>query len=292
MAEDRGEKSMIPFDFEYYRPDSIDSAIDIFGKLDIAGKQPMYYGGGTEIISMGRMNNLTTGAVIDLKDIMDCNVQEFQQDQLLIGSAVTLTQIHEANLFPLLAQAGARVADHTIQNKITLGGNLCGTIIYKEAVLPLMLSESLVYIAGPAGVRTAPINSIFKERMQLEKGEFIIQIKTEKAYVDYPYVHVKQTKQDKISYPLVTICAMSVGGEIRVAYSGLCDFPFRSIAMEAELNNHALNLEERIDQAIEKIPGPIPTNLEGSAGYRKFIVSGLLKSIIDRLEVSNVSNAK
>lgn len=282
---------MIPFDFEYYRPESIDIAIDTFKQLDAAGKQPMYYGGGTEIISMGRMNNLKTGAVIDLKDIADCKVMEFRLDQLVIGSSVTLTQIHEANLFPLLAQAGARIADHTIQNKITLGGNLCGTIIYKEAVLPLLLADSLASIAGPGGERTIPIDSIFKERMQLDKGEFVVQIKTEKQYLSYPYVHVKQTKQDKINYPLVTICAMSVGGGIRFAFSGVCDFPFRSTAMESELNNHALTLEERIDKATQLTPGPIPTNLEGSAEYRKFIMKGLLNSIINRLEGSNVSNA-
>jgi len=275
---------MIPFDFEYYRPKSIANAIDTFEKLDAAGKQPMYYGGGTEIISMGRMNNLITGAVIDLKDIAVCKVLEFQQDQLIIGSAVTLTQIHEANLFPLLSQAGARVADHTIQNKITLGGNLCGTIIYKEAVLPLLLSDSQVSIAGPGGERITSIKNIFKERMQLGKGEFVVQIKTEREYVSYPYVHVKQTKQDKINYPLVTICAMSAEGGIRTAFSGVCDFPFRSTAMEAELNNCALTLEQRIDKAIELIPGPISTNLEGSAEYRKFIMRGLLNSIINRLE--------
>jgi CO/xanthine dehydrogenase FAD-binding subunit len=283
---------MIPFDFEYYRPDSMASAIDIFIKMDEAGKQPMYYGGGTEIISMGRMNNLTTGAVIDLKDIADCKVLEFQQEQLIIGSSITLTQIHEANHFPLLSQAGARIADHTIQNKITMGGNLCGTIVYKEAVLPLLISDSQLYIAGPGGERTVPINSIFQERMQLQKGEFVVQVKIEKEYVSYPYVHVKQTKQDKISYPLVTICAMSVGGEIRTAFSGLCDYPFRSTAMEAELNNHALTLEERIDKAIALLPGPIPNNIEGSAQYRIFIISGLLNSIISRLEGSDVSNAR
>ncbi len=275
---------MIPLNFEYYRPETLADTVDIFDKLDAEGKQPMYYGGGTEIISMGRMSNLTTGALIDLKEIADCKVLEYQQEQLVIGSSVTLTQIHETNLFPLLSQAGARIADHTIQNKITLGGNLCGTIIYKETVLPLLLSDSQVFIAGPGGQRTVPINSVFKERMQLGKGEFVAQIKVDKKYVSCPYVHVKQTKQDKITYPLVSICTMAVSGGIRAAFSGVCGFPFRSIAMEEELNDRSRSMEQRIDKAIDLTPGPILADLEGSMEYRKFIIKGLLNSIINQLE--------
>lgn len=113
---------MIPFDFQYYRPGTIESAVQNYQTLAHHGKKPMYYGGGTEIISMARMGNISAGAIIDIKDIPECNILEIQEDYLVIGAGITLTQIHESNLFPLLAQAGARVADHTIQNKITLGG--------------------------------------------------------------------------------------------------------------------------------------------------------------------------
>jgi len=275
---------MIPFDFEYHRADSIDTAVQIFSDMDKQGKNPMYYGGGTEIISMGRMANISTGAVIDIKEIAQCKVQEIQGDHLVIGAGVTLTQIRESNLFPLLAQAGARVADHTIQNKVTLGGNLCGTIIYREAILPLLLTDSEVVIAGPEGSKTFPINQLFNQRMNLNKGEFIIQIRTLKSLLSLPHIHVKRTKEDKIHYPLLTLCAMKVDGQVRAAFSGLCDYPFRSPDMESELNKSATAAEQRVDNAITKIPSPIPNNLEGSAEYRSFILRSLLISILNELE--------
>jgi CO/xanthine dehydrogenase FAD-binding subunit len=271
---------MIPFDFEYYRATSINQALALFQNLDQAGKKPMYYGGGTEIISMSRMNNICTGAVVDLKDILPCRSMEFSEDRLVIGAAVTLTQIHESNLFPLLAQAGARVADHTIQNKITLGGNLCGTIIYREAVLPLLLADSEIVIASPDGEKALPINQVFRERMQLNRGEFVVQIRIPNNILSCPYIHVKRTKQDKITYPLVTVCAIQVDKRIRVAFSGVCNFPFRSLDMEAELNNTSLAIEKRVDNALNITPAPIPGNLEGSARYRRFIVKSLLNSIL------------
>lgn len=275
---------MITIDFEYYRPQSVHEAVAAFGNLDRQGKNPMYYGGGTEIISMGRMDNISTGAVIDIKAIPQCQVQEMQGDYLVIGAGITLTQIHEANLFPLLAQAGARVADHTVQNKITLGGNLCGTIIYREAVLPLLLADSEIIIAGPNGNRALPIGSIFDERMRLNRGEFIVQVRTHGSYLSRPYVHVKRTKQDKINYPLVTICAMQVDGSMRMAFSGVCDFPFRSGTMENELNNRALPPEQRADKSLNCLPAAIPSNIEGSEGYRRFILRQLITSVLTELE--------
>lgn len=274
---------MINFDFEYYRPDSVEEAVQAFQNLNGDGKKPMYYGGGTEIISMGRMDNISTEAVIDIKNIPECKILEFQDDYLVIGAGVTLTQIHEANLFPLLAQAGARVADHTIQDKVTLGGNLCGTIIYREAVLPLLLAESDIIIAGPQGNKIVPINQIFVEHMKLDEGEFITQIWTKKQYLSAPYIHVKRTKQDKIAYPLMTICAMNAENEIRVAFSGLCNFPFRTHEMELELNKLFLTVEQRVHNAIAAVPVPIFNDLEGSAEYRKFVLRGLLISIVSEL---------
>ncbi len=275
---------MIPFDFEYYRPTSIAEALELFSDLDKAEKDPVYYGGGTEIISMGRMNNISVGAVIDLKDIQPCRLMELGEEQLVIGAGTTLTQIHESNLFPLLALAVARVADHTIQNKITLGGNICGTIIYKEAILPLLLADSEVVIAGPEGEKVLPINQVFKERMQLNRGDFLVQVRIPKSILSCPHIHVKRTKEDKIHYPLATICAMRVENMIRVAFSGVCDFPFRSFDMEAELNNTLLGAETRAENALKIIPAAIPSNLEGSAGYRQYIVKSLLISIINTWE--------
>lgn len=274
---------MITIDFEYYRPETIQEAVLLFQDLDMQNKSPMYYGGGTEIISMGRMNNLSTGAVIDIKKIPDCNLLEFQGDQLVIGSGVTLTQIHEDNSFPLLAQAGARVADHTIQNKITLGGNLCGTIIYKEAILPLLLADSELTVAGPDRVEKRNINTVFNQRMKLNKGEFITQIQTDNKYLSVPYVHVKRTKQDKINYPLITICALQANDGVRTAFSGLCGFPFRSAEMEKELNNSSLEVDKRVENAVALIPAPILNDIEGSSEFRRFVLKMLLTSIVTEL---------
>lgn len=275
---------MIPFDFDYYKPDTAEEAVHLYKDLESRGKQPLYYGGGTEIITMARAQNLFTGAVVDIKGIPECNALEFKNEQLVVGSAVTLTKIHESRMFPLLGRAGSRVADHTVQGKITLGGNIGGTIIYREAVLPLLLCDSRVLVAGENGHRLVPIHEIFDERLRLDKGEFIVQVITDKAYTTLPHVHVKNTKNEKIDYPLLTVAAVKKDGRIRIAFSGLCPFPFRSLQVEDDLNDKNSGWDTRVNNVISHLPAPVLNDISGTGKYREFVLRDTLLNTLKTLE--------
>mgnify|MGYP001037424258 FL=1 len=271
---------MIPFDFDYYKPDTLLEAIDLFQDLSEQGKMPMYYGGGTEIISMARANSIYTGAVIDIKGIPECCEFGFSGSNLVIGSAITLTKIVESNLFPMLGITIGRIADHTIQGKITLGGNLAGTVIYRESVLPLLISESQVVIAGNYGTRQAPISELFDGRMRREPGELIVKLIIDSTYTNLPFFHRKTTKIDKIDYPLVTVVAMKKDDRILAGFSGLCDHPFRSIEMEDSLNEKGLTREVRIKNAMSHIPAPVQEDIHGSGNYRRFVLNNILMDVL------------
>ena len=158
---------MLPFEFDYYKPVTLQEAVELFQTLDQQGKQPMFFSGGTELITLGRIELAYTEAVIDIKDIRELQIMQVTEEQLILGSALTLTKVEEANLFPLLTKTASEVADHTARGKITLGGNICAQIFYREAVLPFLLADSQVVLVGPEGVRVVPINDIFHEQLQL-----------------------------------------------------------------------------------------------------------------------------
>jgi len=275
---------MIPFDFEYYKPISAQTAVELFQSLQIQGKKPMYISGGTEMITQVRLNAFQPGAVIDLKAIPECNVLEWQKDQLVIGSCIKLSVISAANPFALLSEASQGVADQTARNKITLGGNLCGNIYYREAVLPLLLTNSRLIIAGSQGIKETSIQSLFFQRLSLENGEFLVQIKIDREYLSLPFVHIKKRQIGNVGYPVVTIAALKINKQIRIAFSGVCLFPFRSAEMERALNDTTIPLAGRIEQAIGKLPAPILNNTEGSAAYREFVLKQTMAKAINQLE--------
>jgi CO/xanthine dehydrogenase FAD-binding subunit len=275
---------MISFDFEYYRPSNLNEAVQLFMDLDSQGKSPVYYAGGTEIITKARMNQISTQAVIDIKEIPECNFLGERDNKIVIGSAVTMTKIREANIFPLLSAVLRNSSDHTSRGKITIGGNICGKIPYREGVLPFLLCDCQVEIAGPNGNRTVDISNVFNEFLRLEKGELLIQILTDKEYINHPFEVLRRTKQERVDYPLVTIAALKKDNQLRAAFSGVCPYPFRKKEIEANLNNPTLG-EQQLDILVSLLPGPMLSDIQGSAEYREYVLKTTLSDVLERMGV-------
>ncbi|MBY0099384.1 FAD binding domain-containing protein [Mesobacillus maritimus] len=275
---------MLPFSFEYERPKSFQEAVTRFQQADQSGKEPMYISGATEFLTLGRINQVYTEAAIDVKGIPEGKVIQFDQGYLVLGANLTLTELEEANVFPLLTSTSKQIADHTARGKITLGGNICGQIFYREAVLPLLLADSQMVMVGPEGVKVKPINEIFYERLLLQKGEFLIQVATDTRYLHAPFISIKRRQQWDTGYPLITIAALKIDRKVRVAISGLCPFPFRSNEMEDALNNLEGSPQEKIQNALASIPSPILDDVEGSSEYRLFVLQNLLLDVYEALK--------
>lgn len=280
---------MISFDFEYHRPISIPEATHLYQDLSSQGKAPMYYSGGTEIITMARLNHITTQAVIDLKEIPESLELGMKNNQLILGASLTLTQLAESNPFPFLTEVIRKLADHTTRNKLTLGGNLCGKIIYREAILPFLLCDSQVIIANEKGTESRSIHDLYltnsgQLQLQLAPGEFIVQVLTNKKYLDLPYQVIRKTALSKIDYPLFTLAAMRKDAGIRLALSGLVGFPFRSRVIEQDVSEPNQAYELRISNALAHLPGLVLNDLRGSADYRLFVLRNTLMDVLAQLE--------
>lgn len=278
---------MIPFDFEYYKPSTLDEAVQIYQTVSGRDLKVIFISGGTEFITFARLNKISTDAIIDIKGIPECTVLEIQGDELVIGAAVPLNKISESGLFPLLGEAVKQVADHTSRNKITIGGNLFSRLKYREGILPLLLSDAKVKIMGNEGEEILPLEELNNHKKKLKNGEFLVQIMIEKEYLDYPFISLKKTRLSKIGYPIASVSALKKDNQIRAAISGVCEYPFRSSELENLLNDDNLSVENRISEAMKKLPSGIVNDFEGSAEYRQFVLSNMLEDVIEALKEGN-----
>ncbi len=279
---------MIPFDFAYYRPASLQETVLVYAQLKNDNQYPYYYSGGSEIITMSRAGSIRPDAVIDIKDIPECNVLEQKEGSLTIGAACTLSRIKESRLFPLLGLACGRIADHTNQCRITLGGNLCGTIIYREASLPLLLADADITLHGAQGQRTVPFHSVFDGQMNLLPGEFVVQVHIPLWALQTYHVHIKHTTNEMIDYPLVNITALWKENRMRIAFSGLVSGPFRDKQIETILNEHRTPITKRVKDAADLLPQTPRNDVEGSGDYRIFVLKNTLRTLLEEYENGSV----
>lgn len=251
---------MIPFDLRYLRVDSAEDAVAAWGSAVGRGETAHYLGGGTEIITLARESKLTTDVVIELAGIPEATsvetVSEHGGDLPAFGSALRLNTIVDGDYHGLLQACLAGIADRTTRNSITLGGNICGMLPYREAVLPFLLAEGQVETVSTKGRVLHPVTKLFDKRLNLAAGEMALRFLlppewaapgtgTQRADPDALYgprtiagtnwFYQRRVRDPRVDYPLVTLAMARVGGELRVALSGAWGYPARAVALEAAI---------------------------------------------------------
>lgn len=273
---------MIPFNFAYLKAETIDEAIGAYQSCLDDGLAPFYYGGGTEIVTFARDNKLKPGAVIDIKGIPECVELHGERDRLIFGAGLPLNKLRADDTFPLLGRVAAGIADHTVRNRLTLGGNIAGQLPYRETVLPLLVCGAEALVAGPHGKRTLPINELFEKRVRLEKGELLVQVKVPRTSAEAPWHHVRRERGTRTDYPIVSVSLARVDGQLRMAASGVCSFPFRSNAVDETLSETSRSAEKRAHLVLEQLPSEVRSDQRASAEYRSHLfVKAIIESITE-----------
>lgn len=288
---------MITRDIRFIQPTTVDEALSAWADAVQRGEQPAWMGGGTELVTQARDGKSQADVLIDTKRISECTT--FREDsarrELVIGSAVRLSHLPT---FPLLLCCAAGVADRTVRNSITLGGNICGMLAYREAALPFLLLEGTVELAGPDGRRQVPMHEIFNKRLQKHDGEVVLAFRinsetiaalgdeTMRGARTYGPVTVgghgtgggwfyrRRTQEPRVDYPVVTVAMALVEGEIRVAHTGAFGYPVRATAIETVLAREANSAgspvpRSLVEEAVDADSRTFKSDFRASAEYHR-----------------------
>jgi CO/xanthine dehydrogenase FAD-binding subunit len=269
---------MLPYDIVYYKPETPQEAAEAWSSADEEGLSPLYLSGGTEIVTFARKGLVKTGAVVDLKGIAADRVLEKHNGTLHIGAGATLSDVKDSGLFPLLGSACGGVADRTVRNRITLGGNIAGRLPYKEAVLPLLIADAKVQLHGPGGERRLPLAELFDKRLKLEKGEYIRSFSLDAGWAEAPWHYGRRTRGGSVDYPLLTACFLAANGGLRIATAGL--FPYAARLTEAE---KALSDGASPAEAAEAVSSTYRTDERGSGEYRRRLLELAIEAAQEQL---------
>lgn len=266
---------MIASNFSYLRPHSLSEALSAYQDATQKNKIAIYYSGGSEIITMLRKNLIKADLLIDLKLVPECNQISLSEETWTIGSCLTLNKIaeHPSFKYPLMTEVIYTIADHTVRNTLTLGGNICGKLPYRESILPLLLVDCKMVVAeiGSTRLKSIPITELFNKRLKLKSGDILVAIKIPTSSLTASYARKRQEKNREwsIDYPLFHLVMTFENEKIKSAYSGVSSFPFTNSSVDEALNNFNNLIEERVDQALQAITTQIISDYLSSSEYRK-----------------------
>jgi carbon-monoxide dehydrogenase medium subunit len=153
---------MIPGQFSYHAPASLPDALLL---LKQHGSDAKILSGGQSLIPMMRFRLAQPGHVVDINRIPGLAYVEESDGALRIGALAREADLDASDVvharYPLLADAGAVIADPLVRNLATVCGNVAHADPANDHPAVMLAYRAEVVAEGPLGRRTIPIDDFF-----------------------------------------------------------------------------------------------------------------------------------
>lgn len=117
--------------------------------------------GGTDVFP-AHVDRPPPKRLVDISRLPDLRGVRREAGSFRIGAATTWTDIGRADLppaFDMLREAAREIGAVQIQNRATIGGNLCNASPAADGVPPLLALDAKVELASPSGVRVMALDT-------------------------------------------------------------------------------------------------------------------------------------
>ncbi len=277
---------MKPPAFAYYRPETVQEALQLLQKVNDA----KILAGGQSLIPMLNMRLARPAAVIDINRLRELTEIQEYPDHLLVGALVRHYQLMESPLVrrfaPVVAEAERHIGHAAIRTRGTIGGSLSHADPAAELPLLATLGDWELDVASATGARVVPAREFFLGYLMTALGadELVTHIRIPKATGVSRFSEFSLRAGD---FALVS-AAVSLNldahqkiDHLRLALGGVGETPWREPAIEAHYRGSEAspNLWTVIATEVADLIDP-PEDLHASAAYRRQLARALLEKTL------------
>lgn len=169
---------MQAFDYQ-----AVSSIGEVLALLSDVKRQVKILAGGTDLLVQLRESRQHADLIVDVKKIPELVEVAYDPLQgLRIGAAASCFRVcHDAAVtahYPGLVDAISLIGGVQIQNRASLGGNLCNASPAADAIPALIVHEAICLISGPMGQRSVPVEQFCTApgKTILQPGEFLVAV--------------------------------------------------------------------------------------------------------------------
>jgi aerobic carbon-monoxide dehydrogenase medium subunit len=279
---------MIPAQFDYHAPRSLDEAIALLGKN--AGNAKLLAGGQSLIPAM-RFRLASPEVLIDISKISQLEYIREQNGYLAIGALTRETALEESPLvrekYPLLLDTAKVIADPLVRQRATVGGNLAHADPANDHPATMLAYNAQIVARGAKGERVIGIDDFFTGLFEssLAPGEILteIRIPIPKPGSSGAYVKIERKVGDYATTAVAVQleAAGDVCQAIRIGLTNVSPTPMRALDAEASLVGQPLTVAKLEAAARLAAAACDPSSdLRGSAEYKRDVTRVIVKRAI------------
>ena len=252
---------MIPPQFDYHAPGSLEEALALLGDLDDA----KVMSGGQSLLPMLKLRLASPANIVDIGRIPGLDSISESGGFLRIGALVTETALEEnatvAERYPILLDTAKVIADPLVRNRATICGNVAHGDPANDHPATMLALRAQMVATGPGGERTIDVDEFFHGLFMtaLADGEILTEIRIPSPGAGSGGAYLKlERKVGDYAVAGVAVQLTLDDGKVTQAGIGLTNLgfaPIRAAAAEKVLTGTRLIEKGGFMGAIDKVRG-------------------------------------
>ena len=281
---------MIPGEFDYHAPTTLDDAVALLAEH---GDDAKILAGGQSLIPAMRFRLAAPETLIDITGIDGMSYIREDNGHLAIGAMTTETDLEDSELvqngYDMLSDAAFVIADPVVRNKATVGGNLAHSDPANDHPAVMLAYGAEIVALGPNGTRAIGIDDFFTGLFENSMGddEILTEIRVPRPAAGSGGAYIKVER--KVGDYAISAAAvnLTMDGDIvtsaRVGLTNVSPVPMRSTGAEAALIGNSLTDEvlEAAGAAAAADCDP-SADLRGTVEYKRDLTRVLVKRAIKK----------
>lgn len=273
---------MIPAQFDYQAPKSLDEAISLLAQHPDEAK---ILAGGHSLIPAMKLRLAQPGLLVDIGRIKDLAYIREEGSRISIGAMTTHYQIESSALLkqncPLLPECASHIGDVQVRNKGTIGGSLAHSDPAGDWPAAILALGAELVAQGKAGERVIKAEDFFVDLLTtaLQPGEILREIRIGKPQGRYGHAY------QKVRHPASGFAVVGVAASLGFAGNGSCESAaigitgvaskaYRARSVESALTGKQLD-EQTVAAAASHASDGVDANsdLYASEEYRRHLAA-------------------
>ena len=274
--------------FDYIAPKTLTETVAL---LKERGERARVLSGGTDLIVQVREDRRRIDLMIDVKTIPELvEIIYNPASGLTLGAAVSCQRIYEnphlVSAYPGLIDAAELIGGVQIQNRASLGGNLCNSSPAADSIPAMIVHYATCRIAGPDGTREVAVEHFCTApgKNVLAPNEILVSLHFPPRPENFGAAYLRFIPRNEMDIAVVG-CGASVQlsadrksfARVRIALGAVAPTPLLVEAagelVGQPVTDEAIRKAAREAQAAAR---PI-TDMRGTAEYRRHLVGVLTR---------------
>jgi aerobic carbon-monoxide dehydrogenase medium subunit len=274
---------MIPVQFDYVAPESLDEALSALAGDDDA----KILAGGHSLIPLMKLRLAAPSLLVDLRQVPGLAGIQRENGTVRLGAMTRHVDVVSGDL-GLASAAAATIADPQVRNRGTLGGALAHGDPASDMPAVLLAAEGTVTVRGSGGTREIAAADLFEDFLTtaIGEGEILTEVRLP-AMDGYGFGYHKFNRRQE-DWAMVAVCAyVKKAGDgtcedVRIGLTHMSSTPLRAGAAEAALRGRPLDAQSIAAAAEQAAEGTDPpADLNASADYKRHLARVLTRRALE-----------